>query len=116
MNWQTDPSKPLPKMTHQPCPGEGVATFRPFMHSDVRVLWGLAPLPIPAGIGSAGKGVTVKELFKPQCVNVALTSNLLALCLPFIHVHFFPLAPLEYTTMVSSLSFGDNTYIFHIFS
>lgn len=115
-NLQTDPSKSLPKLTHQPCPGEGVAAFRPFIHSNIPNFWGLAALSVPAGIGSAGEGVTLKELFEPQCVNVALTSTLSALCLLFIHVHVFPLAPLEYSTMISSLSFGGKKYIYHIFS
>lgn len=117
-NLQTDPSKPLPKLTQQPCPGEGVAAFRPFIHSNIPVFWGLAALSAPAGIGSAGEGVTVKELFEPQHVNVALhvtiplTSNLPALCLPFIHVHIFSLAPLEYSTMISSLSFEEKICIY----
>lgn len=119
---QTHPSGPPPRPTQQPCPGEGQ------LHSDpsappVRaqhgaVCWGPAPLPAPAGIGSAGKRVTVRELFKPQCLgkcgfNFKPLGFVAAL---FIHVYFFPLAPLEYTTMISSLSFGEYIYIFHIFS
>lgn len=71
-NLETDPSKPHPKLTHQPCPGEGVAVFRPFIHSNIPFFWGLAAHSAPAGIGSTGEGVTVKELFEPQHVNVAL--------------------------------------------
>lgn len=113
-NLQTDPSKPLPKLTHQPCPREGVAAFKPFIHYNIPIFRALAALSAPAETGSSGKGVTVKELFDPQYVNVALTSNLPALCLPFIHIHIFPLAPLEYSTMISSLSFGENIYISYI--
>lgn len=71
-NLQTDPSKSLPKLTHQPCPREGVAVFRPFIHPNILIFRALAALSAPAEIGSTGKGVTVKELFEPQHVNMAL--------------------------------------------
>lgn len=67
-----------------------MAAFRPFIHSNIQIFRALAALSAAAEIGS--EGVTAKELFEPQDVNVALTSNLPALCLPFIHVHIFPFA------------------------
>lgn len=71
---------------------------------------------MPAGIGSAGKRVTVKELFKPQCLckrgfNFKLLSFVAAL---FIPVHNVPLASLEYRTVISSISFGEYIYISYI--
>lgn len=97
-----------------------MAAFRPFIHSNILIFRALVALSAKAEIGSAGKAVTVKEPFKPQHVSVAfhitLTSDLPALCLPFIHVHIFPFTSLEYSTMISSLSFGEKKIsIYHIF-
>lgn len=119
---QRHPSGHPPRPTHQPCPGEGAAEFGPFSPSNERPQqWPFAggqpaPLPAPAGIGSAGKRVTVKELFKPQCLckygfNFRPLGFVAAFLFMFI---FFPLAPLEYTTMISSLSFGEYIYISYI--
>lgn len=59
-------------LLHQPCPGERggcVWTLQPLQGEPTAAAdrQGPAPLPSPAGIGSAGKRVTVKELFKPLC-------------------------------------------------
>ena len=80
---------------------EGAAAFAPFSPSSEspqrRPCRAPAPLPAPAGTGSAGKRVTVKELFQPGCLckcgfNFKPLSFVAAFLFTFT---FFPWLPLN---------------------
>lgn len=109
-DFQAHPSGPPPPTISPALPGEEVAAHRPFSPPQ-RLLAGDRHLLPRQRDGQCWRRVAVKELFEPPCLCKRGFNVKPCGCL-FIHIRFFSVAPLEYTTMISSLSLGEYIYIY----